>query len=303
VTPAIATTGLTKTYGATRAVADLTLEVSAGELFAFLGPNGAGKSTTIRLLLALQRPTAGSASVLGLDAQADGVEIRRRIGYLPGELALFPLMTGRRHIEWFTRARGGADPSFVEDLVRRFDVDLDRRVKQLSTGNRQKIGIVLAFMNRPELVILDEPTTGLDPLVQNEFERLLRETVSDNRTVFLSSHDLDEVQRVADRVAIIKEGRLIVTDTVAGLRRATTRTLQVEFAHRVDPSVFDHHPGVRVIASECTRIVLELAGDLAPILREVAEHDPVDIVSKRADLDELFLSFYRDTEQEVARAH
>jgi ABC-2 type transport system ATP-binding protein len=303
VTLAVATRGLTKTYGSTRAVVDLDLEVRTGEVFAFLGPNGAGKSTTIRMLLALQRPTVGRAVVLGLDAQADGVEIHRRIGYLPGDLALFPRLTGRHHLDWFSHARGGADESFVDDLVRRFDVELDRPVQQLSKGNRQKIGIVLAFMLRPELLILDEPTTGLDPLMQNEFEHLLRETVGDGRTVFLSSHELDEVQRVSDRVAIIKQGRLIVTDSIDGLRRATPRTLEVRFAAPVDPSMFDRHPGVRVIATEPTRVALELLGDLAPILREIADHDPVDIVTKQADLDELFLSFYRDPQQGAARAH
>jgi ABC-2 type transport system ATP-binding protein len=302
-TPAVATHGLTKTYGATRAVVDLDLEVRTGEVFAFLGPNGAGKSTTIRMLLALQQPTAGSAAVLGLDAHADSVEIHRRIGYLPGDLALFPRLTGRHHLDWFSRARGGVDESFVDDLVRRFAVELDRPIRLLSKGNRQKIGIVLAFMFRPDLLILDEPTTGLDPLMQNEFERLLRQTVDEGRTVFLSSHELDEVQRVSDRVAIIKQGRLIVTDTVDGLRRATPRTLEVRFTAAVDPSAFEHCPGVRVITSEPTRVVLELAGDLAPILRELADHDPVDIVSKQADLDELFLSFYRDPQRGAARAH
>jgi ABC-2 type transport system ATP-binding protein len=302
VTSAIATNGLTKTYGTTRAVVDLHLEVRTGEVFAFLGPNGAGKSTTIRMLLALQQPTPGSARVLGRDAQADSVEIHRRIGYLPGDLALFPRLTGRHHLDWFSRARGGAEVSFVEDLVQRFDVELDRPVKQLSKGNRQKVGIVLAFMFRPELIVLDEPTSGLDPLMQNEFERLLRETVDDGRTVFLSSHELDEVQRVSDRVAIIKEGRLMVTDSVDGLRRATPQTLEVRFAAAVDPSIFDRHPDVRVITSEPTRVVLELAGDLAPILQELADHEPVDIASKRADLDELFLSFYRDSEEGSARA-
>jgi ABC-type branched-subunit amino acid transport system ATPase component len=166
MTSGIATSGLSKTYGAVTAVAGLDLRVEPGQIFAFLGPNGAGKSTTIRMLLALQRPTAGKAAMLGLDSQADSVAIHRRVGCLPGDLALFPRLSGRRHIDWFARARGDAGTAFADELVRRFDVELDRPVRQLSTGNRQKIGIVLAFMSRPELLVLDEPTTGLDPRIR-----------------------------------------------------------------------------------------------------------------------------------------
>jgi beta-exotoxin I transport system ATP-binding protein len=303
MTSAIETSGLSKTYGAVTAVVGLDLRVEPGQIFAFLGPNGAGKSTTIRMLLALQRPTAGKAAVLGLDSQADSVAIHRRVGYLPGDLALFPRLSGRRHIDWFARARGDAGTAFADELVRRFDVELDRPVRQLSTGNRQKIGIVLAFMSRPELLVLDEPTTGLDPLMQNEFGRLLRETAADGRTVFLSSHELDEVQRVADRVAIIKDGRLLVTDTVDGLRRATPRSMEVVFKQPVPAGVFDGLEGVRVVAGEGRRVVLELTADIGPVLKVIAEQDPVDIVSRHADLDELFLRFYQDTPQEATGAH
>jgi ABC-2 type transport system ATP-binding protein len=215
---------------------------------------------------------------------------------------LFPRLSGRRHIDWFARARGDTDTAFAEELVRRFDVELDRPVRQLSKGNRQKIGIVVAFMSRPELLVLDEPTTGLDPLMQNEFERLLRETVADGRTVFLSSHELDEVQRVADRVAIIKGGRLLVTDTVDGLRRATPHTMEVVFKQPVAASVLDGLDSVRVVTQEDHRMVLELTGDIGPALKVIAEHDPVDILSWHADLDELFLRFYQDTPQEAAGA-
>ena len=221
--------GLTKTFGEHRGIDDLRFEVGHGEVFGFLGPNGAGKSTTIRLLLGLYRPTAGATTVLGRDPTRDAVAIHRQIGYLPGELALHPRLTGRRHVDFAARVRGMKDRTFLDQLVERFGVMLDRPVRTLSKGNRQKIGVVLALMHRPELLILDEPTSGLDPLMQEEFARVIRETVAEGRTVFLSSHELDEVQRVVDRVAIIKEGRLIVTDTVDGLRQAAPRTIEFRF--------------------------------------------------------------------------
>ena len=199
MTAAIDTLGLTKSFGVTVAVDRLDLRVDGGQVFGFLGPNGAGKTTTIRLLLGLQRPSSGSARVFGLDSLGDSVAIHARCGYLPGEFELHPRMNGRRVLEWFALARGGVDQRVRDQLVERFGVILDREIHELSKGNRQKLGIVLAFMHRPELLVLDEPTSGLDPLMQNEFHRLLRETAAEGRTVFLSSHDLDEVQRVADR--------------------------------------------------------------------------------------------------------
>jgi ABC-2 type transport system ATP-binding protein len=294
MTGAIDTTGLTKTYGATRAVVDLGLHVEEGKVFGFLGPNGAGKTTTIRLLLALQTPTDGQARVLGLDPQRDGVALHRRIGYLPGELSLYPRMTGRQHIDWFGRARGEHDPSTATRLADRFGVVLDRPARELSKGNRQKLGVVLAFMHRPELLILDEPTSGLDPLMQHEFERLVRETVSEGRTVFLSSHDLDEVQRLADHVGIIRSGRLVTTDTVDGLRRSAPRKVEARFRQTVDRSLFAGIAGVVVTAAEGTRFSLQVTGAIGPVLRLIADLDPVDVVVRPADLDELFLDLYRE---------
>ncbi len=291
---AIETSGLTKTFGRTRAVASLDLRVEAGEVFSFLGPNGAGKTTTIRMLLALHRPSSGRAAVLGLDPAADSIAIHRRTGYLPGELALYPRMTGQRHIDWFARARGVADLSLARELTGRFRAVLDRPARELSTGNRQKIGLILAFMARPELLVLDEPTTGLDPLMQHEFERLVRETAAEGRTVFLSSHELDEVQRLADRVAIIKDGRLITTQTVDALRASAPRTMQVTFRRPVNPAVFAGLAGATVTASDGSRLDLEVTGPIGPLLRLIADHDPADLTSRHADLDELFLGFYRD---------
>jgi ABC-2 type transport system ATP-binding protein len=301
MTTLITADGLTKTFGANRGVSDLRFTVRSGEVYGFLGPNGAGKSTTIRLLLGLYRPTAGTVSVFGQDPVRDGVAIRERIGYLPGELALHQRLTGRAHVEFAARVRGLRDRTLLDQLVERFDVVLDRPVRTLSKGNRQKIGVVLALMHRPELLILDEPTSGLDPLMQDEFARLMRETVAEGRTVFLSSHELDEVQRIVDRVAIIKEGRLLVTDTVEGLRREAPRTIEFRFAESVDPHVFAAIEGVRVLESEDGHITLSMHGEVAPVLRAAAALDPIDVTARRADLDELFLTYYRgETSQEGA---
>jgi ABC-2 type transport system ATP-binding protein len=303
MTAAIETFGLTKTFGRTHAVEGLDLRVDTGEVFGFLGPNGAGKTTTIRLLLALHRPTSGRVAVLGLDPAADSVAIHRRIGYLPGELALYPRMTGQRHIDWFARARRVRDLSVARELARRFSAVLDRPLGELSKGNRQKIGLVLAFMASPELLVLDEPTTGLDPLMREEFERLVREVAAEGRTVFLSSHELDEVQRLADRVAIIKDGRLMTTQSVRVLQASAPRTMHVRFRQPVDPAVFTSLAGTTVTASDGTRLELEVTGQIGPLLRLIADNEPVDLTSRHADLDELFLAFYRESSaQEASRA-
>jgi ABC-2 type transport system ATP-binding protein len=299
----IETFGLTKKYRGVTAVSDLNLRVDAGQIFGFLGPNGAGKSTTIRMLMALHRPTKGRAIVLGLDAAADSVAVHRRAGYLPGDLELYPRLTGRQHIDWFARSRGGVDERFLRRLLERFAVVADRPARELSKGNRQKIGLVLAFMHRPELLVLDEPTSGLDPLMQHEFENLLWETTGEGRTVFLSSHELDEVQRIADRVAIIREGRLVAEDTVEGLRRAAPQKLEVRFRGPVDPAVLRALAGVTVTATDGLRLALDVSGEIGPVLKVIASHDPVDLTCRPADLDELFQDFYRQPpEKQVSHA-
>ena len=290
--------GLTKSFGRDRGVDSLHFEVAKGEVFGFLGPNGAGKSTTIRLLLGLYHPTAGRTTVLGRDPMHDAPVILRQTGYLPGDLALHPRLTGRQHIDFAAHVRSIDDKTVPDALVERFNVILDRPTRTLSKGNRQKIGIVLAFMHRPELLILDEPTSGLDPLMQSEFQQLVRETVADGRTVFLSSHELDEVQRIVDRVAIIKEGQLVVIDTVEGLRKAAPRTIEFRFPTNVDPQLFAAIAGVRVLNADGGHIALSLHGPVAPVLRAAADLDPIDIIARPADLDELFLTYYRDEPSE-----
>jgi len=293
MTALIETNALSKTYGSITAVAALNLKVDRGQVFGFLGPNGAGKTTTIRLLLALQRPTSGSSSILGLDSQGDSVAIHHRVGYLPGDLALYPRMTGKRHIEWFAHARG-IDAHSASPLIERFGAVIDRPVRELSKGNRQKIGLVLAFMHKPELLILDEPTSGLDPLMQQEFGSLVRETIAEGQTVFWSSHELDEVQRLADHVGIIKSGRLVATDTVEGLRSRAPKRIEVELAHDADRTLFARLKGVSITSCQGSRISLEVTGAIGPVLKVIADQDPVDVISRHADLDELFMQFYRD---------
>jgi ABC-2 type transport system ATP-binding protein len=303
MTSAIETFELTKHYGSTVAVDGLNLRVGPGQVYGFLGPNGAGKSTTIRMLLALQRPTKGRATLLGLDGGEGSVGVRRRVGYLPGDLALFPRLTGLQHITWFLHARGTDDDSLARQLVNRFQVVVDRPVRALSKGNRQKIGLVLAFMHRPELLVLDEPTSGLDPLMQHEFESLLRETAEQGRTVFLSSHELDEVQRVADRIAIIKNGRLVAEDTVDRLRRAAPQKMEVNFRVPIALADFEALAGVTVTGSDGPRLALDVTGEIGPVLKIIAAHDPVTLLCRPADLDELFLDLYRQSpDQEVAHA-
>lgn len=296
---AVAVDSLTRRFGSRRGVTDVSFEVQAGEVFGFLGPNGAGKSTTIRLLLGLYRADSGTMSVLGLDPKRDAVALHRRVGYLPGEMALHPRLTGAQHLAAFARARRMADFALRDELVQRFEVELDRPVRTLSKGNRQKIGLVLAFMHRPELLILDEPTSGLDPLLQDEFARLVRETTADGRTVLLSSHELDEVQRLADQVAIIRDGRIVVTDTIAGLRRAAPRTVVFRFDGDTDTARFAGIDGIEVTCTQPHSVALSVSGPLAPVLRVAADLGAVDVTARPADLDELFLRYYRDDRQEA----
>jgi len=293
VTAAVATHRLTKSYGSSRGIVDLDLTVEAGEVLGFLGPNGAGKSTTIRTLLDFQRATSGAAEVLGLDIRRDSVEIRRRTGYLSGDLRLLDRLTAADHVAWCSHLRGGHDEQVTTELVERFGVVMDRPVRDLSRGNRQKVGLLLAFMHRPELLILDEPTSGLDPLVRAEFDALLRETAADGRAVLLSSHSLDEVQRVADRVTIIRDGRLVVSDSVDHLRENAVRVLELRFGEPVDPQDFAVLDGVDVVHTDGDRVDVHVAGDLKPVLARAIERDLVDLVARHADLDELFLSYYR----------
>jgi ABC-2 type transport system ATP-binding protein len=280
-----------------RALADLHLRVDHGEVFGYLGPNGAGKSTTIRLLLDLIRPTAGRVSVLGFDARRDGVEARRRIGYLPGDLRLSDRMTAREQLDSLARLRGGVDSELRRRLCERFALVLDRPIRHLSKGNRQKVGVVQAFMHWPDLVVLDEPSSGLDPLLQAELRSLLRETAAEGHTVFLSSHSLDEVQHVADRVGIIRSGRLADVDAVERLRERALRHVTIVFAGPVDPSPFAALDRVRLEGADGNILRLSTPEPaMDAVVKQAAAHRVVDLISQPADLEEIFLELYQEPE-------
>jgi beta-exotoxin I transport system ATP-binding protein len=292
--PVIEAAGLTKSYGKRRGVEDLNLEVDRGEVIGFLGPNGAGKTTTIRTMLDLIRPTRGTVRIFGLDSRKGSVEIRRRTGYLPGELNLYPTMTGRELLTYMGNLRGGLDLGRIEDLAGRLSSDLDTRIGHLSHGNRQKIGLVNAFMHTPELLVLDEPTLGLDPLVQSEFHRMVIETRERGATVFLSSHVLPEVEAVCDRVAMVRDGRLFAVEHVEALKERVPHRLEIRFAHPVPPVAFTDLPGVKEVAVEGRVVRCSLVGSPDAIVKAASRFTVVDLVSREPSLEEIFLEIYGD---------
>ncbi len=291
---AIRTKGLSKDYGSGHGLFDLDLEVERGEVFGFLGPNGAGKSTTMRLLLDLIEPSAGSATMLGLDTRRQSLEIRRRVGFLPGDFALYPKLSGADALDYLGELRGGVERRLRDGLAERFDAQLDRPVRELSTGNRQKIGLIQAFMHEPELLILDEPIAGLDPLVQQSFHALLGEVAAEGRTVFLSSHTLSEVERVTHRVAVLREGRLVVVDSLENLRAVAVERLEIEFAEPVAPEEFRALDGVREAEANGPHMTVAFEGSADALVKAVARHEVRTIRSRDDDLEEIFLRFYRD---------
>jgi ABC-2 type transport system ATP-binding protein len=288
----IETDELTKYYGSHPGVIDVDLSVEQGEVFGFLGPNGAGKTTTIRLLLDLLRPTSGRALVFGIETTADPVGIHRRTGYLPGEFALFDRLTGGQTIEYFANLRGGIDPLYQADLLARFDLDPSRRFKEYSKGNKQKVGLIIALQHRPDLLVLDEPTSGLDPLVQQTFFELLREVVAEGRTVFLSSHILDEVERTCDRVAIIRDGRIVTVDRVAALRALAYHEVELRFAAPVAASTFAALPGVSDVVAVDGGLRMRVTGSMAPVVEAAAGRGLVDFETREPSLEQTFLAHY-----------
>ena len=290
---AIRTEGLTKHYKGVHAIEDLDLEVQRGEVFGFLGPNGAGKTTTIRALLHFIFPTRGRASILGLDTVGESVEIRRHVGYMPADYTLYPNLTGAETLRYYANLRGGVDERVVADLAERLEADLARKNADLSSGNRQKVALIAAFMNEPELLILDEPSSGLDPLMQQELQAIIREVRADGRTVFLSSHSLSEVERVADRVGILREGRLIVVERVDVLKAKAIRRLDLGFEAPVSADDFRSVPGVRSVEVHGHGLSVSYEGPVNALLRAALEHQVVNLNSREADLEEIFLAYYR----------
>lgn len=296
----VRTTDLTFAYRRGRGISGVDLDVAKGEVFGFLGPNGAGKTTTIRLLLDLIRPSSGKAEVFGLDSHSDSLAIRARCGYLPGDFTLPATLTGVQVLDWLSSLRPGTPPVRRNELVERFGVELDRPMKQLSKGNRQKIGLVQAFQHSPELVILDEPTSGLDPLIQDEFHRFIGGYAEEGGTVFLSSHSLDEVQHTADRVGIIRDGRLVTVESVDELRHRGVRRVTLTVAEGTGPQI---EPILRALAGVdgLTRrgdvFDFAVTGDYTPVLKGLSEFPVVDMLSRAADLDEVFLALYRGSDE------
>ncbi|GAA3750186.1 ABC-2 type transport system ATP-binding protein [Spinactinospora alkalitolerans] len=290
--PVIHIRSLTKSYGGHQALFGVDMEVRAGEVFGFLGPNGAGKSTTIRILLDLIRRSGGEVNVLGRDPRADGVEVRRQVGYLPGEMAMSSRRPARELLTYLGNLRGGVDRRRIDELAGRLDLDLSRPVRGLSKGNKQKVGLVQAFMHEPRLLILDEPTSGLDPLLQQEFLAMVREVRGDGRTVFMSSHVLSEVQDAADRAAIIRAGRIVALEDMDALRERTSRRITITFADRVAPEEFASAGGVRDLSVEGDTLRCTVDGSPDALVKAAARHTVLSLDSEEPDLEELFFTHY-----------
>jgi len=294
--PAIRTFGLTKSYGERRGVFDLDLEVRCGEIFGFLGPNGAGKTVTIRLLLDLIRPQSGRAEIFGLDSRRDAVAIHRLVGYLPGELALEPRLTGRQILTYLGNLRGGVEWFIVERLADRLELNLEQRFGEYSRGNKQKVGLVQAFMHRPRLLVLDEPTSGLDPLHQETVMELVREARDDaGSTVFFSSHILSEVQSLCERVGFIREGRLVELAPVDDLPGMNTYTVEAELGEALEPDAISSIKGVSNVTVAGRSVTCVVRGDMALLIQALAAHQPRRLVSREPSLSEVFLHLYGAT--------
>ncbi|HSL76551.1 MAG TPA: ABC transporter ATP-binding protein [Candidatus Limnocylindrales bacterium] len=292
MTAVIHTEKLTKTYGVHRGITEVDLDVEAGEIFGFLGPNGAGKTTTMRVLLDLIRPTAGRAEIFGIETTRDPVAIHRRVGYLPGEFDLYDRLSGADTITYFANLRGGVDAAYAAELVERLDLDPSRKFKEYSKGNKQKVGLIVALQHRPDLLILDEPTSGLDPLVQQTFFEIVREARGEGRTVFLSSHIIDEVDRTCDRVAIIREGRLVQVDRTETIRRLAFHHVELSFAHPVAPVLFETIDGVTEVIATGNTVAMRVNGPIGSVIAAAAPHGLVDVVSREPNLEDVFLAQY-----------
>jgi ABC-2 type transport system ATP-binding protein len=283
---------VTKRYRSGAGIHDISLGVHAGEVFGFLGPNGAGKSTTIRLTMDLIRPDFGTIQVLGLDVRREGPQVRRRVGYLPGELSLYEHLTGLEQLEHLRALRGEPPGRSIEDLAERFVLDVRRPIRELSRGNKQKVGLIQALMGSPEAVILDEPTSGLDPLIQREVRTVMRELADEGCAVLLSSHVLSEVDEVADRVAIIRDGSLVTTESVMALRERAVRRLQVRTAAPLPSGALAGIDGVEVVASSGTTTTVTVAGSMDLVIKALARYEVLDLEAGEPDLEEIFLGFY-----------
>jgi ABC-2 type transport system ATP-binding protein len=293
MTAAIVTNGLTKDYGRGRGLFDLSIQVEEGEVLGYLGPNGAGKTTTIRLLMGLIHPSAGSATIFGLDTQRQAVEVKRLVGYVPGELPQFGGLRGSEVVAYTAGLRGGVDEKVVTQISGRFSLDLGQRFREYSRGNKQKLAIVLGFMHRPGLLILDEPTGGLDPLNQQEFYAMCRESRDAGATVFLSSHILSEVEHISDRVGIIRDGRLVRTAKLAELHEIRYRQVEIQFGGPVPESAMRAAAGVDQVQVSGHTVRCIVRGTFEPLMKALCDSQVVNFASHEPSLEEIFLTFYR----------
>ena len=283
---------MTKWYGRHPGIVDVDLEVNAGEVFGYLGPNGAGKTTTIRLLMDFLRADRGKAEIFGLDTRRDSVDIRRRVGFLPGDVRLYEGLKGSEYLRFFAALRGGGEGPVVAELAERLSCPLERPIRSLSQGNRRKVGLIQAFMHRPDLLILDEPTSGLDPIVRHEFFALVAEASRRGQTVFFSSHNLPEVEHACDRVAIIRGGRIAAVERIEALKARSLRQLEVRFAADVAPGAFAAVPGLEIVAQDGRLLKGRLRGSMDALLKAVSRYPVVDLRSQEPDLEEIFLAYY-----------
>ena len=297
MTSAIETQGLTKDYGQHRGIFDLNLDVHQGEAFGFIGPNGAGKTTTLRLLMDLIRPDRGSARILGMDAQHDGVKIRKLTGYLPGEAPEYPNHTGERILDLLAHLRGGVDPKRITDLAKIFDLDLHRKYRTYSHGNKQKVWLIQAFMHNPQVLFLDEPTTGLDPLMQQGFRDLVKESRDRGATIFLSSHVLPEVQEICDRIGVVHDGTLRQVGTMEELRISHVRRIDATVEKSLDPARLARVPGVADLVVSDHHLQCTFTGSMDPLLEALVPSVVVSLDSSEMSLEEVFLSEYGQSAQ------
>jgi ABC-2 type transport system ATP-binding protein len=286
----IETKNLTKFYGKSRGIKDVNITVRKGDIFGFLGPNGAGKSTTIRTLLDFIRPSGGSATIFGLDCQKDSLAIRRRIGYVPGDANLYGHMTGWKYLEYIGGIRGRYDAASAKKYAGRFEIKLDRKMREYSSGMRQKVVLIQALMNDPDLIIMDEPTKALDPLVQQIFTEVVREEAARGKTIFMSSHVLSEVEKVCNRVAIIKEGSIVAEEDMESLKHKAGKVVEVKFrGARPEPFAIN---GIGNVAQLNGYYRMTAAGDIRGILRDLASYDVEDVNIHPMTLEDIFMQYY-----------
>ncbi len=297
--PVIVIDNLYKSYGKVQAVKGISMRVEQGEIFGFLGPNGAGKTTTIRCMLDVIRPTSGTLRVLGLDAQPDKMELHQRIGYLPGDVRLPGQMTGKQVINYFSRLQG-REPVLLDDLVARFDVEMKRPLKSYSKGMRQKIGVVLAFMCDPEVLILDEPTSGLDPLLQRTFNEFLLQEQARGKTIFMSSHIMSDVEKVCQRVAVIRQGEIVTIEEVEKLRQKAGQRVTVEFGDAVSADEVARMPGVSMVTSHNHAYHFNVGGSMDALIKALSRHEVLRLQAEEAPLEEVFLKFYENPQPETS---